>query len=515
MRFCYCILFLGAVLGMCGCDKESLDTPRGEGSLELTISAAPESRAEVPGDGVAADGGGMVDLSVTLVDPRGTIVDTKSFTALAGDEQLRKSVAFTGLEIGQYTIYAYANTKNSSALSTQAAASTTRDATFTALTGTATPTIDDTTPMLLTAQKVVPIGVGMTHATIDLLRPVVEFSFELYNHSDYDMQVTALSFSDFNSSTSYVLPHDGEIPTANTYRSLPAATLPQKVTKKSGTDAATGWKELYHTFLFENRAPSYTFSIKIEVPDKIVEDIIEKETTKIVEEEVQVTEVGDPVESPEANVQYVIKQQDVERYVTMDNNNNLSTTTDYPVGNNSAYWLFIPNGSGYRIQNVATDRYLRYNSGLTTTDRQNQATTFTYSDGRLYCSVQDGRNTRTYYLRYNNGLTTTTSQNNATLWDICPDKTTTQTVEREETVITTETITKPLSIEITGRQILIVDRETAAVSEMKEQLRNQQVRVVVNAYYNDGGGTFEFYAMPWEEGHDNEVIFGKQNASTN
>lgn len=490
MRFCYCILFLGAVLGMCGCDKESLDTPRGEGSLELTISAAPESRAEVPGDGVAADGGGMVDLSVTLVDPRGTIVDTKSFTALAGDEQLRKSVAFTGLEIGQYTIYAYANTKNSSALSTQAAASTTRDATFTALTGTATPTIDDTTPMLLTAQKVVPIGVGMTHATIDLLRPVVEFSFELYNHSDYNMKVTALSFSDFNSSTSYVLPHDGEIPTANTYRSLPAATLPQTVTKKSGTDAATGWKELYHTFLFENRAPSYTFSITIEVPDKIVENT-----------EIE-TKVGTSVESPEADVQYVIKQQDVERYVTM-NNDNLSTTTDDPVGNESAYWLFIPNGSGYRIQNVATGLYLRYNSGLTTTGQQNQATTFTYSDDLLYCSVREGRNTRTYYLRYNNGLDTTTSQNNATLWDICP----------VVTVTTTEN--KPLSIEITGRQILIVDRETAAVSEMKEQLRNQQVRVVVNAYYNDGGGTFEFYAMPWEEGHDNEVIFGKQNASTN
>ena len=52
---------------------------------------------------------------------------------------------------------------------------------------------------------------------------------------------------------------------------------------------------------------------------------------------------------------------------------------------------------------------------------------------------------------------------------------------------------------ISNSQINIVDKQTAAVVPMTEQLRNQHIKIVVNAYFNQTDGQFNFTVVPWVE----------------
>ena len=59
---------------------------------------------------------------------------------------------------------------------------------------------------------------------------------------------------------------------------------------------------------------------------------------------------------------------------------------------------------------------------------------------------------------------------------------------------------------INNSQINIIDMNTAAVTPMTEQLRNQHIKVVINAYYNEIDGQFNFVVLPWTEKNE-EVEF--------
>ena len=59
---------------------------------------------------------------------------------------------------------------------------------------------------------------------------------------------------------------------------------------------------------------------------------------------------------------------------------------------------------------------------------------------------------------------------------------------------------------LTNSQIEVIDPVTAAVTPMREQLRNQHIVVEINAYYNDTSDTFNFRVLPWNE-KEEEVEF--------
>ena len=59
---------------------------------------------------------------------------------------------------------------------------------------------------------------------------------------------------------------------------------------------------------------------------------------------------------------------------------------------------------------------------------------------------------------------------------------------------------------INNSQINVIDMATAAVTPMTEQLRNQHIKVVINAYYNEIDGQFNFVVLPWTEKNE-EVEF--------
>ena len=456
-----------ALLTAFGCThSESIYS--GQGALTVSINATPLTRATVPGDGDIYMGGGMEDVTLVLVNSMGNISEIQRITALTGDEQKIKDVTFTNLDVGNYMLYAYANTERAllseartmlNAL--KAGDNFNSNTLFTTLTSRTTPVIDNSHPLLLTAEKAVSIGVENSSTTIDMLRPVVLFEVSLYNHSDFPMQIDDISFSNFNPSTSYILPKNGVIPTSVTYRALPLYD-----TYTGGTDItvpASTEQCIYQTPLFENRAPSYTMSLTAKVGSGGVETVTSINATDNV----------------------MLKNRSTGRYL-VDNGSGkmvVVSSVDDAISQEHAMWRFSSScsssssSSGY-ITNVATgNKYYRGTSAA------NSGSNLTFQVSEGYLRIYYNR----YYLRDNNGTANFGNTNNSTRdWII--EKSGSKTAS------------------ISNSQINVVDKQTAAVTPMTEQLRNQHIKIVINAYFSQTDGQFNFTVLPWVEKNE-EVEF--------
>ena len=78
----------------------------------------------------------------------------------------------------------------------------------------------------------------------------------------------------------------------------------------------------------------------------------------------------------------------------------------------AAIWTASSYGSGYRLYNSSTDRYLRYNSGLTTSS--SNATTWYSGTNTVY------KTDSTRYIRYNNGWTSNSSSSTVYIYQKQP-----------------------------------------------------------------------------------------------
>lgn len=445
-----------------GCTQNSLapELLSKEGSLTVTISATSATRATTPGDGNIYMGGGMEDVTLVLVSSMGTISEIQHIGALTGEEQRVKSVVFSNLDVGNYVLYAYANTQRallgeardmlSSLVVGDVFDGSYYDALFATLSNRATPVVDDSHPMLLTASKPLAVGVENSSTSIDLMRPVVWFEVVLYNHSDYPMQVEDVSFSNFNPSTGYILPKEGALPLSVVYRGLPLYS-----TYTGGVDvtvAAHSESCIYETFLFENRAPSYTMNLAVKVGGEL--------TT---------------VTSMSTTGTYALKNRSTGRYLIDNGAGSMAVvaSVDAAPSLEHALWRFSSTSSGY-LTNVATGR--RYYQS-TTAANSGSNLSFTKSGNYYRVSYY---NRSTYYLRDNNGSATFTTGN-------------AQTRDWTLQELSQKTAT------ISDRQISVVDMQTAAVVPMTEQVRNQHVKIVINAYFNNTDGEFNFVVLPWEE----------------
>lgn len=426
----------------------------------MVLNATATTRATTPGDGNIYDGGGMEDVTLILVNSMGNISEIQQISSLSGEEQRAKSVTFVNLDVGNYTLYAYANVERSLLDEVKSMLSTLRvgdafdsnlyDALFTSLANRETPIIDDTHPLLLTASKAISVGIENSSTTIDLLRPVVKFEVRLYNHSTYPMQIDDVSFSNFNPSTGYILPKNGQIPSSVTYRGLPLYD-----TYTGGTDvtvAAMSEGQIYQTALFENRAPSYTMSLTIKGGN---------------DELVTATGIS-------TTGTYALKNRSTGRYLADNGSGRLVVVSslDAAVSREHALWKFSGTSSGY-ITNVATGN--RYYRGTSAATSGSNLTFSISSSGYLRIYYSSNR-----YLRDNSGTVSFSNTSNTTReWSLQ------QTSQRTAT--------------ISNKQINVVDMHTAAVTPMTEQLRNQHIKIVINAYYNETDGVFNFAVTPWKE----------------
>lgn len=449
---CMCML-LGL---MVACTKEqAFDLQQGKASLTLEVATSAVSRATAPGDGNLYEGGGMEDLTVVLVNSNNVIVAKQQVTGLTGNDMKTTEVTIDGLDVGNYALYVLANTENAllaeagTLLSNLNVGSTwnAKDELFTTLANTDVPTMNEGNPLLLTACQEVTLGINGNNTTVDLLRPIVWFQVKLHNHSDKEMKVSSLSFSNFNPSTGYLFPHDGNVPESVEYRGLPAYA--GDVTVAAGANDV-----VYETALFENAAPSYTMNMTLQTGTSVMQDVTTLNT----------------------NTQYALKNRSTGKYL-VDNDGKLGVVSYTGAVPDEALWTFSGVNSGY-LTNVGTGK--KYYRQIET-ESSGYNLTFEKSENyfRLYYSANP--NTIYLYCKNVNEVGYTYKRN----WDTSRDWL--LQIKSGDTA------------SLQDSQLMAVNSETGATTPMTQQIRNQHITVTVNAYYHEQEGTFSFEVEPWQE----------------
>ena len=487
----YSIFALIAMLATaCDTQHEPVEE-QGSGRLVVTIGSAEiigveESRAEL-GDGNVADGGGMHDLTLILVDPHNIVVNKKQLTynggawigadiiASEGNKQITTS--FEGLDIAHYDIYAYANiygrTDIYSSIATLVESVavgsefTLADATLPELTGTATPEKSDTNPMLLTAFKRIPISIGSTSTMVELQRIMAYVELVVVNNSSKKLNVNSLSFRNVNPSTAYLTPHDDMLASGanNTYRGLPNFVGTVDVDAMSE-------KSVYGAYILESSGDKslYAFDINIGIDATTSSSVTKYDgLTKHTE---------NFVSGEEYALGYTYNG--IEYYLADDGNGNLTALTELNDDNfMRAEWYLY--SSGY-IRNVATDNNFY---GDTVKDSGTQMYFFPNGNGTydiyakfsgVFKYLQYYNNKIQYY--YNNGSLTT--------WQLYTVKTSIGTDDDE--------LFEPKQL---TEQISVIDGEGIA-KPMTEIRRNSHISIVLNVYYDETTGGFRFDVEPWE-----------------
>ena len=501
----YIVLLGGLLLWACSKNMELSD----KGTLQIRIGVpdaiqVEQSRA-AKGNGNISDGGGMEDLTLILVDPQNVVVSKKTYTytdgAWSGDglqsfeENQAVTTRFTDLDISDYWVYVYANTKNCmdfwgdiqtklDAVSI-GNAFTLADEVLPKLTDTATPLTDPDKPMLLTAAQKINIGVGTTTAVVELLRPLVSFELQVHNHSNKDLKINSLSFENFNPQTSYLTPHENllEESGSNVYRSLPAlSSTPITI---SSNEKAT----VYQAYLYESNALNtrYQFDMNLGLDVKIsTSKPVLNETTPLTRE------TGDI----RTKTIYALRNHVTGHYLVDNGSADNGTMSVVNVINNNNYliasWEFSGTNSGC-LENVGTkNKFYRSTKSNTPESvlfftRIPDPTDPTKPTFQIY---YQGTGTYNYYLCHQNdnliydyqySYGGTDNKN----WELYSINTMMQEIEEE----------MPPS-DITDQQISVIQGDGTAIP-MTGMYRNQKVVVVVNVYYEEISGVFRFYIEPW------------------
>lgn len=256
--------FLGMLLAMAGCQKNTAENlfPSDEvGRLTLHFNLTPtgstrgyadgvtelyyevKDGALVPcgipvmtraiGDGNVADGGGMADLTVFLVGTSDRIVARQSFSALS--DATTQTIIFNNVEMGQYTVYAYANTEGNDWFAMPGAGEASfaayKDALLKPLDGTASPFVGNGR-MPLTGKKTVAIKYGDNNETIEMIRPVGKLTVSIINNKNITIEPTNFSLGNIFPKTGYAFPHDAILPqdaVSNPYYELPNLSVAKTI----------------------------------------------------------------------------------------------------------------------------------------------------------------------------------------------------------------------------------------------------------------------------------------------
>ena len=509
------IFIILAILFAGGCSHSDDGLSAGQkGTLVVSLNTpididVEQTRVDL-GDGNLSDGGGMEDLLLVLVNPNNKVVAKKwyeyntSTATWSGDElsayEGNKSVttSFTDLDVAIYKIYTYANINrslsyfgdletmlNNIVVGNDFALA---DATFADLgnsTSTTAPTVYASN--LLTACEEVHIEVGTTQAVVEMLRPLVEFEFKIVNHcQSQDLNVTNLTFKNFNPQTAYISPHTaiyGEHSTNNVYRSLPPSNITNSNPTVIGKNAEA---VVYKTYLYENAAESdrYQFNISLALPGA-------KAETSVIEYNGLTKHTGQLT----AGNNYVLENTSGNYYL-IDNGGQLSLVNAIN-GTNflNAEFTFSGQNSGYLTNMQTGNKFYRSTEATGSGD----ALTFSHQgSGEYRISYVEGSGhwSTTYYLRRSSSNNVQYGDNtNNSNWQLYVVST------------TQETQTQPVDPLTASDQQISYIQDNGVAAPLKEMLRNQKITVTLNVYFEETSGVFRFYVEEWSTGHNNSTTF--------
>ena len=502
------IFIILAILFAGGCSHSDDGLSAGQkGTLVVSLNTpididVEQTRVDL-GDGNLSDGGGMEDLLLVLVNPNNKVVAKKwyeyntSTATWSGDElsayEGNKSVttSFTDLDVAIYKIYTYANINrslsyfgdletmlNNIVVGNDFALA---DATFADLgnsTSTTAPTVYASN--LLTACEEVHIEVGTTQAVVEMLRPLVEFEFKIVNHcQSQDLNVTNLTFKNFNPQTAYISPHTaiyGEHSTNNVYRSLPPSNITNSNPTVIGKNAEA---VVYKTYLYENAAESdrYQFNISLALPGA-------KAETSVIE----YNGLTQHTEQLTAGNNYVLGNGN---YYLIDNNGELGVVNSLTKDNYlNAEFVFSGSNSGF-LTNMGTGN--KFYCSITK-DNNGDNLTFDHQNNGIY-HIHYTSGYRTYYLSRSNTTVEYSRYNDNRKWQL-------YTVNTKITTTTKDV--QPLTAD--DQQISYI-QDNGVAAPLTQMLRNQKVTVTLNVYFEETSGVFRFYVEEWSTDHNNSTTF--------
>ena len=177
-----------------------------DGELRPTEST-PVTRA---GDGNTADGGGMADLTVFLVDnTNDRIVARKSISDLT--DVTTHHINFPGLAPGEYSAYAYANTEGNDWFTMPSA----NETSFASYKDGYLKRLSDGVPVVqngrmpLTGKQDITVTNGNNSRTISMKRPVGRLKITAINEKNDALTIDTPSLGEILPTTGYVFDHNG------------------------------------------------------------------------------------------------------------------------------------------------------------------------------------------------------------------------------------------------------------------------------------------------------------------
>ena len=433
----------------------------------------------------AKDGDSMKKLVVLLVDVNSEIVGRDISTP----DAVSQTVTFTGLLRGQYTLYIIANAPGDLDLSTAAyevgatLPGTLKDRLLVTLSGTDTPSYDDTDGMPLTLVKEVALSPGANQISAELERVVGRFSVSVYNHIDNKkLCISNVELSDFNASIGYLFNHNNTIPGAVTYRSFPPLTDIISI-------ASHGSASVFDKYLYENIASTYEMTIE----GAIFEES-DNPATCVINQNIGSNQTS--INSPDDV--YVIRSYSDNTYYLYTNGSTLSVkqpADDNELINDKNYqWQFSGTSSG-TMKNVGTDRYITISGSKLYIGTTGSNFNFGASTGIYFRSGTTGRR---YFINRNGGGINTTNRtsdtpnDNNSRWYLRPY---TETEEWKDAGGNTLTPVKNFSVTTPINYI----NSFGATAALKYIYRNEHLHTTANVFYNEGQGTFNFEVVPWEK----------------
>lgn len=522
-------LLAAATLFATACDVHEADrVPEEEGTGRLTLSlssAMPGTKAQTAQEGYA-----FSNILVVLANEANQVIDKdfKEYPAPVDEDVL----SFDDIKVGSYQVYAYANIDHTDWQAAQTIADVEQqivaardgggsidpDRRMKTLTGSDTPAdparLATPRPMLLTGHKQLSVGVNENIGEVDLLRPVAKLNIYLHNHTAYQVTLKSLSFSNFNASDAYLLDHrtdDGKpgIPDGTTYRELPPYDSANPCVVPAAVPGVedSGRMLVYSQLLYENRYDK-EYRMYADVDMDYVDDESNHYTlNKVLAQKgvrhVPYSELAEMAPGSSMNVMLVNPNTKTGYFYGYMGNSTVCMVANYNFQESfmiraedilkkdiSSYYCFTlnKNAEGKYSMKVGAKNIFGGTSEVGTIEAGSVPTNTEFPISKEF----DGylvkfKNSAGKFLRNNNkamDFNNSGTDKGNYMWSLYE--------------------VNPL-----GSAMRLVDNETAQVTPLTCMLRNQELNVVMNVYFEKVSRTFDFEVENayWTEGHKSSHMF--------
>lgn len=351
---------------------------------EITICERNETLAMTKaGDGNPADGGGMSDLNVFLVDnSNDNIVARKRISDIGN--ATTQTVNFLNLPVGEYSVYAYANTEGNDWFRMPAEGETSfapyKDALLKSLND-GIPTIANNR-MPLTGRQVIMLDGGNDSRTVEMLRPVGKITVTIFNERGEAITTETPTMGKILPSTGYVFKHENILPeniTSNQYHAL-------EIIEDSHTVVPDSYHVVSETLLYEsNVSEGFEVSMTYKGADYTFQENLSNNLQNVKQEDLLIKLYKEPGDMSE------------DRFLKLnqtEGNYTLEWAYSYEL-DSKCFWRLSSSGRQQRgITNVFYGMSLNMDDGILSFSSEVQ--TFKYGGSNDYAIIGEGSDQLTY-----------------------------------------------------------------------------------------------------------------------